>query len=58
MGGLLPGDVIIGINNSVVNNYDDIDKSMKYNRVGDRVEIKVNRNGKEMTIPVQLRKSF
>ncbi len=58
MGGLLPGDVIIGINNLTVENYDDIEKHMRYNKVGDKVNIKVNRNGKEMTIPIQLRKSF
>lgn len=58
LGGLLPGDVIIAINGNDVSNYDDIEKIMKYNKVGDRVNIKVNRNGKEMTIPVQLRKSF
>jgi serine protease Do len=58
MGGLLPGDVIIAINNMPVDNYDDIEKHMKYNKVGDKVNIKVNRNGKEMTIPIQLRKSF
>ena len=38
--------------------YDDIEKTMKYNKVGDKVNIRVNRNGKEMTIPVQLRKSL
>ncbi|MBC7885192.1 MAG: trypsin-like peptidase domain-containing protein [Saprospiraceae bacterium] len=58
LGGLVPGDVIIGINNVPVTNYDDIEKNMKYNKVGDKVNIKVNRNGKEMTIPIQLRKSF
>lgn len=58
LGGLLPGDVIIGINENPVSNYDDIEKTMKYNKVGDKVNIRVNRNGKEMTIPVQLRKSF
>lgn len=58
MGGLLPGDIIIGINNMPVENYDDIEKHMKYNKVGDKVNIKVNRSGKEMTIPIQLRKSF
>jgi len=58
MGGLLPGDVIIEINNSPINNYDDIEKTMKYNKVGDKISLKVNRNGKEMTIPIQLRKSF
>lgn len=58
MGGLLPGDIIIGINNMPVENYDDIEKHMKYNKVGDKVNIKVNRSGKEITIPLQLRKSF
>ena len=58
MGGLLPGDVIIEINSTPINNYDDIEKTMKYNKVGDKISLKVNRNGKEMTIPIQLRKSF
>lgn len=58
MGGLLPGDVIVAINNNMVNDYDDIEKHMKYNKVGDKVNIRVNRNGKEMTIPIQLRKTF
>lgn len=58
MGGLLPGDIIIGINNMPVENYDDIEKHMKYNKVGDKVNIRVNRSGKEITIPLQLRKSF
>lgn len=58
MGGILPGDVIVEINSSPINNYDDIEKTMKYNKVGDKINIKVNRNGKEMIIPVQLRKSF
>ena len=41
-----------------VNDYDDIEKHMKYNKVGDKVNIRVNRNGKEMTVPIQLRKTF
>lgn len=57
-GGILPGDVIVEINDVVINNYEDIERTMKYNKVGDKVNIKVNRNGKEMTIPIQLRKSF
>ncbi len=58
LGGLLPGDVIIAINTHPVENYDDIEKHMKYNKVGDKVNIKVNRSGKEMIIPIQLRKMF
>ncbi|MFZ1749037.1 MAG: trypsin-like peptidase domain-containing protein [Saprospiraceae bacterium] len=53
MGGLLPGDVIIQINNTPINNYDDIEKTMKYSRLGDKVSIKVNRNGKEVNLSVQ-----
>ncbi|MFZ1454863.1 MAG: trypsin-like peptidase domain-containing protein [Saprospiraceae bacterium] len=58
MGGLLPGDVIVEINSTPINNYDDIEKTMKYNKVGDKINIRVNRNGKEIILPVQLRKSF
>ncbi|MBK8055907.1 MAG: trypsin-like peptidase domain-containing protein [Saprospiraceae bacterium] len=58
MGGLLPGDVIVEINSTPINNYDDIEKTMKYNKVGDRINIRVNRNGKEIILPVQLKKSF
>ncbi|MBK8518040.1 MAG: trypsin-like peptidase domain-containing protein [Saprospiraceae bacterium] len=58
MGGLLPGDVIVEINNMPINNYSDIEKTMKYNKVGDKVSIKVNRNNKEIILPIQLRKSF
>jgi S1-C subfamily serine protease len=58
MGGLLPGDVIIEINGNRIDNYDDIDKAMKLNKVGDKVNITVNRSGREVILPVQLRKSF
>lgn len=58
MGGLLPGDVVIAINGSPVSNYDDIEKNMKYNKVGDKVDIKVNRKGKEILVQIQLRKKL
>ncbi len=58
MGGLLPGDVIVEINNTPISNYNDIEKTMKYNKVGDKLDIRVNRNGKEIIVPIQLRKSF
>lgn len=58
LGGLVPGDVIIEINGNLISSYDDIEKNMKYSKVGDTVNIKVNRSGKEITLPVQLRKSF
>lgn len=58
LGGLLPGDVIVEINGNAISDYDDIEKNMKYNKVGDKVDIKINRNGKEIILPVQLRKTF
>lgn len=58
MGGLLPGDVIVEINNTPISNYNDIENTMKYNKVGDKLNIKVNRDGKEIIVPIQLRKSF
>lgn len=58
MGGILPGDVIVEINGNKIDNYDDIDKAMKLNKVGDKVNITVNRSGREIQLPVQLRKTF
>ncbi|MBK9255617.1 MAG: trypsin-like peptidase domain-containing protein [Saprospiraceae bacterium] len=58
MSGLLPGDVITSINSVTIKNYEDIELAMKYAKVGDNLKLKVYRNGKELTIPVQLRKSF
>lgn len=57
-GGLIPGDVIIGINSNDVKDYDDIEKLIKFNKVGDKLTIKINRKGREMDIPVQLRKDI
>lgn len=57
-GGLLPGDVIIGINSNAVKDYDDIEKLIKFNKVGDKLTIKINRKGREIDVPVQLRKDI
>jgi len=56
LGGILPGDVIIAIDNNNIVNYDDVDKALKFNKVGDKVKIKIVRDGRDMMIPVQLRK--
>jgi serine protease Do len=57
-GGLLPGDVIVGIDSKVVKNYDDIEIAMKYSKIGDKINIKLNRDGKEFSQPLQLKKTF
>jgi len=56
--GLLPGDVIIGINSDEVSNFDEIESAMKYNKAGDVVKVKVLRDGKEKNIKVTLRKGL
>ena len=54
--GMLPGDVIIQIGDQVINQFEDIQEKMKYNKVGDEIKIKVLRNGSQKTIQVKLRK--
>ncbi len=58
LGGLLPGDVIISINEKMVENYDDIESNMKLSKVGDKIDIKVNRDGKTLVLPIKLNKVF
>jgi len=56
--GMLPGDVIIAINNENIERFEDIVEVMKYNKAGDTVKIKIHRNGKEKKIAVRLRKGL
>lgn len=58
LAGLLPGDVIIKINNAKIETFDDISEVMKRSNVGDRLDIYVNRNGKEKKIPTNLKKGI
>ena len=52
------GDIIIGINGSDVDNYDDLSKALKFSKVGDTVDVTIFRNGKKKTIPVKLRQGI
>lgn len=54
--GILPGDVIVKINATEVKTYDDIENIMSLTNVGDKVDILVNRGGKEVKIPTSLQK--
>lgn len=58
LGGILPGDVIIEINKQKISNYEDIEKTLKLKKVGDKVDVKINRDGKELMIPLLLKKSL
>lgn len=56
--GMLPGDVIVGIDNQKIERYEDIVEVMKYNKAGDNVKIKIQRNGKDKMVDVRLRKGL
>jgi len=57
-GGILPGDIIVKIDDQQTNELDDIKRVMKFNKVGDTVKIDVIRNGAKKTIRIKLRKSM
>jgi S1-C subfamily serine protease len=58
MAGILPGDVIISIDNKDVNNFNDINELLKFTKSGDKIQILVSRNGKKVKVPTYLRKGL
>jgi len=58
LAGILPGDVIVEVNKIRISNYEDIEKTLKLKKVGDKIEVRLNRDGKEILLPLHLRKSF
>lgn len=56
--GILPGDVIIKVNDDKIASFEDLAESMKSARVGDTLEVLVVRKGVEKKINVRLRKSL
>lgn len=57
-GGILPGDIIINVNDQQVDELEDIKRVMKLNKVGDVVKVVVKRDSKKKTIKIKLRKSM
>ncbi len=57
-GGILPGDVILSVNNSEIRNFTDLEEVMKFSKAGDVLEVLVDRNGKKKTIPVKLKRNM
>ena len=47
-------DVIIACDGTKINNYDDLANFLDTKKVGDTVQVKVIRDGKETTVPVTL----
>ena len=58
MAGILPGDVIVKIDGKNVSNFEDITEILKFSKSGDKLNIEVSRNGKNISIPTFLRKSM
>lgn len=52
--GIQPGDVIIGFNENVIENFQQLKDLIDKQKVGDAVKVKVWRDGKEFTLPVTL----
>ncbi len=48
------GDVIVGIDDRTVSNYDDLYNELDRHNPGDRVSVKVNRDGQVVTVPVEV----
>jgi serine protease Do len=58
LAGLLPGDVIVKLADSKIKTYDDIEKVLSTMSVGEKIDVTVNRNGKELKISTLLRKQI
>lgn len=53
--GLLPKDVIVKVNDKTILSVPDLSETVGRTKVGDIIDIKINRFGKEMTVPVKMR---
>lgn len=58
LSGLLPGDVIIGANGQQIDNFDDLSQVMEFAKVGDVVNVKVQRKKKQLDFDLKLRKGL
>jgi S1-C subfamily serine protease len=58
LAGILPGDVIVEANGNSIGGYDDLVDVMEFAKVGDTINLKVNRKNKLMTIAVRLVKGI
>ncbi len=52
--GTFMGDIIIGIDDKQVTNYDQLYNSLDTHKPGDKVNVKVRRDGDVVTVPVEL----
>ena len=57
-GGILPGDVVVELDDQKIKGFDDLSESLKFGKVGDEMVVTVNRDGKTKMMRVRLRKSL
>ena len=57
-GGVLPGDIITKVDGNDISSFDELKETLKFGKVGDELNVTVNRNGKVKDIKVRLRKSL
>lgn len=53
-GGIYLGDVILSIDGKPVSNYNDLYTELDSHKPGDKVNVKIKRDQKELTVPVEL----
>jgi len=58
LSGVLPGDVIIGANGKVIETYEDLVGVMEFAKVGDTIDLRIQRKNKVKDIRVKLRKGI
>lgn len=56
--GIVPGDVIVGINSKEIANFDDVANALKFTKVGDVLDIDIVRDGKRKTVSARLKKGI
>ena len=56
--GVLPGDIIVGVNGKRVARFEDLYEVIEFAKVGDTINLIVFRKNKEIEIPVYLRKGI
>lgn len=52
--GIQPGDVIIGIDGTTIKNMDELNTIKNNHKIGDKLKLKINRNGKEKELTLTL----
>ncbi len=56
--GIEVGDIIVSVNNKQIDDTEDLQKSLKFAKIGDTLDVTLFRNGKKKTIPVKLRQGI